>query len=91
MLRDETSFCHKLKESHTNAFKYDDTKVETGIWDNAKTRVLGEEFISESQGIIFDYLRKKMTRRLKTNVLSSFIRCMNLTHDLLVVKHSDEI
>ena len=30
-LRDETSFCHELKERHTKAVKDDDTEVETGI------------------------------------------------------------
>ena len=51
---------------------------------------MGEEFSSERHGIIFGSLRKRITKRFKTNVLSSFIRYMKLTHDLSVWKDSNE-
>ena len=49
-----------------------------------------ERFRSERHGIIFEYLRKSMTRLFKTNVLNRFIRYMKLTHRLSVGKYSDE-
>ena len=81
LLRDETSFRNKLKERHNKADKDDDAAVETGIWDEAPARVMGEKFISERHGIIFDYLRRRMSRQFKTNVLSSFNRYIKLFHD----------
>ena len=81
LLRDETSFRHKLKGRQTKAAKDDDAAVETKIWDEATARVMGEKFISERHGIIFDYLRRRMSRRFKTNVLSSFNRYIKLFHD----------
>ena len=70
LLRVETSFCRKLKESHTKAVKDDDADIETRIWDDATAGVIGEEFYSEKHGIIFDSLRRRMARRFKTIVLS---------------------
>ena len=51
---------------------------------------MGKEFISERHGIILDYLRNRMTRKFKTNVLIRFICYMKLIHDLSVGKYSDE-
>ena len=81
---------HKLNESHIKAVKYDDAAVETGIWDKAMAGVMGEKFNSERHGIIFDSLRRRMLRRFKTNVLSSFIRYMTVVHDLTAEKDGDE-
>ena len=41
-LQDETSSCHKLKDSHTKAVKDDDAEVETGIWDDATAGIMGK-------------------------------------------------
>ena len=81
---------HNLKESHIKAVKYDDAAVETGIWDEAMVRVMGEKFNSERHGIIFDSLRRRMARRFKTNDLSSFICYMKVVHEFPVGKDSDE-
>ena len=81
---------HKLNESHIKAVKYDDAAVETGIWDEAMARVMGEKFNSERHGIIFDSLRRRMARRFKTNDLSSFICYMKVVHEFPVGKDSDE-
>ena len=54
LLRDETSFRHKLTEIHTKAAKDDDAAVETGIWDKAAARVVWVIFSSERHCIIFD-------------------------------------
>ena len=89
-MRYDTSFHHKLKESHTKVVKDDDTEVETGIWDNATAGVMGEELSSEIHGIIFESLRNRTKRRSKTDALNSFIRYMKLSHGLLVGKYSDE-
>ena len=51
---------------------------------------MGEEFSSERHGTIFDSLRRSMERKFKNNILSSFIRYMNLTHELPVGKYSEE-
>ena len=45
---------------------------------------------SERHGIIFESLRKRMTRRFKTNTLNDFIRYMNFTHVISLEKDSDE-
>ena len=47
---------------HTKSVKDDYAEVENGIWDNTAARLMGEEFSSERHGIIFKYLRKRMTR-----------------------------
>ena len=89
-LRDETSSRNKLKERHTRTAKDDDIEVETGIWDKAMARVMGETFSSERHGIIFDSLMRRMARRFRTNVLSSFIRYMTVVYDLTAEKDGDE-
>ena len=89
-LRDDTSFRHKLKERHTKAVKDDDPEVETGIWDDATARVMLEKHFSERHGIIFDSLRRRMVRKFKTDVLSSFIRYIKVVHEFPVEKNSDE-
>ena len=86
----ETSFHHNLKGRNTKKIKDDDAEVETGIWDNAIARIMGEEFISERHGIIFKSLRKRMSRRFNNNALNIFIHYMKLTHGLSVEKYSDE-
>ena len=50
---------------------------------------MGEEFISERHGIDFEYIRKRITRQFKTNVLNSFIHYRNLNHKVSVGKDSD--
>ena len=45
LLQDENSFRHKLKERHAKAVKDDDAEVKTGIWDDATTGAMGDEFI----------------------------------------------
>ena len=87
MLRDETSFRHKLKGRHTKSAKDDDAEVKTVIWDSATSGVMGEEFSSKRCGIYFDSLRKRMARQSKNNVLNSFINYKKLTHGLLVGKY----
>ena len=89
-MQGETSFFHKLKESHTKAIKDYDTEAKNGIWDNATAGVMGKEFISESHVIIFNSLRKMTTRRFNTNVLNSFINYMKLNHGLSVGKYGDD-
>ena len=51
---------------------------------------MGEEFISERHGAFFESLRKRMTRRFKTNVLNNFIRYMKFTYGISLGKDSDE-
>ena len=54
-------------------------------------RAMGDKFSSEMNGIIFDYLRRRMARRFKTNVLSRFIHYMNVVYDFPVGRDSYEI
>ena len=86
----DTSFHHKLKESHTKLVKDDATEVETGIWDNATAGVMGEELSSEIHGIIFESLRNRTKRQSKTDALNSFIRYMNFNCGVSARTGSDE-
>ena len=52
-LRDETSFRYKLKERHTKSVKYDETAVETGIWDKATDGVMGESYLRKAWHILW--------------------------------------
>ena len=89
MLQDKNSLRHKLNERHTKAVKDNDAEVETGIWDNATSGVMGEDFSSERHGTLFDSLMNRITRQFKTNILNRFIRYTNLIHGLSVRKYID--
>ena len=51
---------------------------------------MGGVFRSGRHGISFYFLRKRIKRQFKTNVLNRFIFYMNLNHGLSVGKDIDE-
>ena len=78
----------KLAERHTKAVKADDADVEIEIWNRAVLEPFGISYSASEHDLLFDFLRRSMSRQYKLNVLRSFVRYMLVTYGFL---HGDEL